>query len=129
MRPSIATGTRSILAIGRCTGRSSTMRSISIFRPTTAGRQYVCAQMIWLRQPRNCFAGFVATQHTMTNPLVTIDGDTATCHMYIQAAHTVERAPDAPWFVMGGHYEDRLARRENGWVLTAVTMKLRWTPG
>ena len=75
------------------------------------------------------FAGFAATQHTMTNPLVLIDGDRATCSMYIQAAHSVEPEPEAPWFIMGGHYEDTLVRSSSGWLLDGVTMKLRWTQG
>ena len=75
------------------------------------------------------FAGFSATQHTMTNPLVTVDQDRATCSMYIQAAHSVDPAPEAPWFIMGGHYEDTLVRTEAGWLLDGVTMKLRWTRG
>lgn len=75
------------------------------------------------------FAGFSSTQHTMSNPIVDIDGDKARCTMYIQAAHSVEPDPDAAWFIMGGHYEDTLERSTSGWVLTGVTMKLRWTRG
>lgn len=75
------------------------------------------------------FAGFAATQHTMSNPIVSINGDTATCLMYIQAAHSVDPDPLAPWFVMGGHYEDTLVRSGDRWVLSGVTMKLRWTTG
>lgn len=75
------------------------------------------------------FAGFAATQHTMTNPLVSIDGDRGRCSMYIEAAHSVDPDPGAPWFVMGGHYEDKLVRHNGAWLLDAVTMKLRWTRG
>ena len=75
------------------------------------------------------FAGFSATQHTMTNPIVEINGDRATCRMYIEAAHSMEPDPLADWFVMGGHYEDALVRSSDGWVLSGVTMKLRWTRG
>lgn len=75
------------------------------------------------------FAGFSATQHTMSNPIVEIDGDSARCNMYIQAAHSIDPDPEAPWFIMGGHYEDHLIRRNGGWLLDGVTMKLRWTRG
>jgi hypothetical protein len=75
------------------------------------------------------FAGFSATQHTMSNPIVEIDGESARCSMYIQAAHSVDPDPEAPWFTMGGHYEDHLIRHDGGWLLDGVCMKLRWTRG
>lgn len=75
------------------------------------------------------FAGFSATQHTMSKPIVEIDGDSARCSMYIQAAHSVDPDPEAPWFIMGGHYEDHLIRHNHGWLLDGVCMNLRWTRG
>src|SRR5262245_5112660 len=33
------------------------------------------------------FAGLDATQHSMTNPRVTLEGDTARCIVYMQAEH------------------------------------------
>ncbi|MBO00849.1 MAG: hypothetical protein CL438_09355 [Acidimicrobiaceae bacterium] len=35
----------------------------------------------WVRRVQPLFVGLAATQHTMTNPLAVIDGDSATCRM------------------------------------------------
>ena len=41
------------------------------------------------------FAGLDATQHSMTNPQVTIDGDRARCVVYMQAEHFLNDAEPA----------------------------------
>ena len=38
----------------------------------------------WVSRVRPLFTGLAATQHSMTNPVVNIDGDTASCRMYMR---------------------------------------------
>ncbi len=75
------------------------------------------------------FAGLDATQHSMTNPQVTIDGDRARCIVYMQAEHFLNDAEPARRFVIGGYYTDELVRDGDTWKIVAVTLKVLWTRG
>lgn len=82
----------------------------------------------WVANLIPLFTGLDATQHTMTNPLVDIDGDTARCRMYMQAVHMLTDDPE-PEFTIGGYYDDQLVRTTNGWRLNAVTLTVTWRRG
>ena len=58
---------------------------------------------------------FDATQHVMTNHLVTIDGDAACAHTYGQWRLVRHAAGDPPVWDGSGWYEDRLVRTHMGW--------------
>ncbi len=83
----------------------------------------------WVAGVQPLFVGLAATQHSMTNPIVTIDGDRAECSMYMQAAHALEHGDDDAWFTIGGYYNDRLKRSAGGWQITAVTLTILWRTG
>jgi hypothetical protein len=90
----------------------------------------------WVTRVTSLFTGLDATQHTMTNPLVTIHDDaddgiaqTATCQMYMQAAHALDRGNDEAWFTIGGYYTDRLRRIGDVWMISAVTLTVLWRRG
>ena len=83
----------------------------------------------WVAGVIPLFSGLDATQHTMTNPLVRIDGNTAVCRMYMQATHGLDHGNDDAWFTIGGYYTDRLARVGNGWIVAAVTLTVLWRRG
>jgi hypothetical protein len=86
----------------------------------------------WVAGVRRLFTGLAATQHLMTNPLPSVDGDTATCRMYVQAHHVYDADDPASWYTIGGHYDDTLVRSADGpagWLLTGVTLKVLWRRG
>jgi len=83
----------------------------------------------WVASVRPLFTGLAATQHTMTNPLVQIDGDRAVCSMYMQAAHALDHGNDDAWFTIGGHYRDTLLRTPEGWRIDGVTLTVLWRRG
>jgi hypothetical protein len=73
--------------------------------------------------------GLAATQHSMTNPLATIDGDTAAITMYVRAHHVFDPTDAASWYTIGGYYEDTLARVNGRWLLTGVRFTVSWQAG
>lgn len=81
----------------------------------------------------NCrvyFAGLDATQHSLTNPTVTIDGNQARCIVYMQAEHFLHDQDPSRRYVIGGYYTDDLVRGEDGnWRLKAVKLTLLWEAG
>jgi len=82
----------------------------------------------WVAGLRPLFEGLDATQHTMTNPIVDVDGDAAQCRMYMRAAHFLFDDPE-PEFTIGGYYDDRLVRVDGEWKITAVTLVVWWRTG
>jgi hypothetical protein len=86
----------------------------------------------WVAGVRRLFTSLAATQHLMTNPVPSIDGDTATCRMYVQAHHVYDADDPASWYTIGGYYDDTLVRSADGpagWLLTGVTLTALWRRG
>lgn len=83
----------------------------------------------WVAGVKVVFTGLDATQHSMTNPRVAIEGEHATCIMYMQAAHFLHNNEGDPEFTLGGYYTDRLVRTSSGWKLCAVKLTVTWSRG
>jgi len=83
----------------------------------------------WVAGMVPLFTGLAATQHSMTNPLATIDGDSAAITMYVQAHHVFDPTDVAAWYTIGGYYEDALARIGSRWLLTGVRLTVTWRAG
>lgn len=93
-----------------------------------SGGPAVMSAEAWVDNVRPLFTGLDATQHSMSNPLVDVDGDEARCRMYMQAAHFLNDDPE-PEFTIGGYYDDRLVRTDTGWRIAAVTLIVWWRRG
>lgn len=86
----------------------------------------------WVERLVPVFGGLAATQHSMSNPITAVDGDEATCRMYIRAHHVLDEAVDSDWFTIGGFYDDTLVRSAEapaGWLLTGVRLTVLWRQG
>ena len=83
----------------------------------------------WVASVQPLFSGLAATQHSMTNPTVQLRSDTASCTMYMQAAHALDHGNDDAWFTIGGYYRNELVRTALGWRITAVTLTVLWRRG
>jgi hypothetical protein len=89
----------------------------------------------WVRNEKRLFAGFRATQHTSTNHVHDIRGETATCTSNMQAEHFVTREPDdglddgQDRWTIGGYYINELVRTPVGWKLEKVTLMMTWQSG
>jgi hypothetical protein len=90
----------------------------------------------WVAGVTPLFEGLDATQHSMSNPLVEIDGHTARCRMYMQAAHflwrddleTTTGSTDAE-FTIGGYYDDHLVLIDDVWRIDRVALTVWWRRG
>jgi hypothetical protein len=83
----------------------------------------------WVAGVVPLFTGLAATQHSMTNPLAIIDGNTAAITMYVQAHHVFDPTDAASSYTIGGYYEDTLARSDGRWLLTGVRLIVTWQAG
>lgn len=82
----------------------------------------------WVEGRRVLFTGLATTQHQMSNPRITVDGDTAKCTMYMQAIHFMPGEPTVE-YTLGGYYIDDLVRTAEGWKLTRVNLNVTWERG
>lgn len=82
----------------------------------------------WVEGRRVLFTGLATTQHQMSNPRATIDGDTATCVMYVQAIRFMPGEPDTE-YTLGGYYRDDLVRTLGGWKIARVNLNVTWERG
>ncbi|MFI6742322.1 nuclear transport factor 2 family protein [Nonomuraea sp. NPDC050451] len=72
---------------------------------------------------------FDATQHLITNHLVTVDGDTALCTASFQATHRLTDPFGSPLWTLGGTYRFDLVRSDGAWKIAAVVMSATWADG
>lgn len=83
----------------------------------------------WVAGCKPLFEGLDATQHTMSNPLVEIQGDEARCRMYMQAEHHLLTDQGDNVYTLGGYYDDRLRKVDDEWKIAAVTLNVTWQRG
>lgn len=73
--------------------------------------------------------GFDATQHLVTNHLVTLDGDTALCTASFQVTHRLANPFGSSLWTLGGTYRFDLVRRGDDWKISGVVMTATWAEG
>lgn len=83
----------------------------------------------WVAGVRVLFTGLDSTQHVMTNPVVDIDGESATCKMYMKAEHFLRNDQGDPGFALGGYYTDQLVKVDGRWLIKAVRLRIFWNRG
>lgn len=76
----------------------------------------------WADQAVSLVGMFEATQHIITNHVITIDGDRATCVAYVQAKHY---NPESVWTVQG-YYTNKLLRTAEGWKINRLKLTPMW---
>jgi hypothetical protein len=74
------------------------------------------------------FAGRVDTTHQVTNPRVTLDGDTAHLTALVEAQHLLS-ADHETHALLKNHYEVDLVRDGERWVMRRVVIENAWYTG
>ena len=70
-----------------------------------------------------------AVHHQITNHVVTLDGDQATCAANMQGIHVLANASGGPMWTVGGRHDYRLKRSSDGWRIAGLTFTLQWATG
>ncbi|MFI7441061.1 nuclear transport factor 2 family protein [Nonomuraea indica] len=73
--------------------------------------------------------GFDATQHLLTNHLVSGGDDEAVCTAAFQASHHLSDPLGSSAWVLGGTYRFDLVRTGAGWRIRGVVMTATWATG
>ncbi|MGB6564416.1 MAG: nuclear transport factor 2 family protein [Candidatus Binataceae bacterium] len=78
---------------------------------------------------RRFLTGLKATQHMITNHVITIHGDEATCVAYVQARHHLPNETGDADQTMYGYYTNRVVRTADGWRISACRLTVTWNSG
>ncbi|MGN7773635.1 nuclear transport factor 2 family protein [Phyllobacterium sp. 22552] len=105
--------------------------AISDFRPAAAkagfeypvieGRDFIATALL-------TSLGTLDTTHSVSNPRVTINGDTARMDVLVEAQH-VPRSDPSRYYLMKNRYDVELARSGDVWVITRNTVDNVWRTG
>jgi hypothetical protein len=91
--------------------------------PLTLGRDDFVAG--W----RQTLEGLDAVHHMITNHVISIDGDEATCTANMQGTHMLVNASGGPFWTVGGRHDYRLRRTADGWRIAGLTFTIQWATG
>ena len=83
----------------------------------------------WVERVRRRFATMLATQHSLSNHRIELDGDEARCLTYVEAMHVAEIDGVEQWCLIGGQYDDLVRRTAQGWRISRKKLSVRWTIG
>jgi hypothetical protein len=83
----------------------------------------------WVEFARRTINGMKATQHMITNHVITLDGDEATCVAYVQARHHLPNETGGSDQVMYGYYSNQFVRTSDGWKIRACKLTITWNEG
>ncbi|MPZ80245.1 MAG: nuclear transport factor 2 family protein [Actinophytocola sp.] len=78
---------------------------------------------------RRTMDGLEATQHLITNVLVSVTGDSASATANVLGVHRLANPHGSPLWTVGGTYDFRLVRVAAGWRIRAVTYDISWVEG
>ena len=67
-----------------------------------------------------------ATQHSVSNTLIELDGDRAIAESHVYAFHVMEQDGEALDLIVGGRYIDEFERRNDAWRIAKRTELLDW---
>jgi 3-phenylpropionate/cinnamic acid dioxygenase small subunit len=83
----------------------------------------------WVELVRRTIDGLTATQHMITNHVITLTGDEATCVAYVQARHHLPNETSGSDQVMYGYYTNRFVRTAEGWKIRVRKLTVLWNEG
>ncbi|MEL6471198.1 MAG: nuclear transport factor 2 family protein [Cyanobacteria bacterium J06623_4] len=78
---------------------------------------------------RQDLSGFRATQHLITNHIVEILDDSATCLAHVRAMHFLPNDQGDNTFEMGGYYTSELVCSESDWKIQRWKFSVLWSSG
>src|SRR5262249_38217240 len=83
----------------------------------------------WAEAARRTISGLQATQHMITNHVITVDGDGATCIASLQARHHLPNDKGESSQTMYGYYTNHFVRTAQGWKIKSCKLTVTWNEG
>jgi ketosteroid isomerase-like protein len=95
----------------------------------TGGEPYTAPVAQFVDGWRQTLQNMDAVHHQITNHVIRVDGDQATCTANMQGTHVLANASGGPMWTVGGRHEYQLTRTPNGWRISGLTFTLQWATG
>lgn len=83
----------------------------------------------WVAGVRATLEPFDATQHVLTNFVIDLAGDSATCTCYMAAHHHLVTGDLREMHSIGGYYVHDLQRAGDGWLIHRSNLNVTWEMG
>lgn len=84
----------------------------------------------WVKETAPRMESFTATQHMITNLVITFaDDDQATCVAYVRASHHLPNSTGDSDQIVYGYYTNRFRRTSSGWRIVRVELTTLWMTG
>ena len=78
---------------------------------------------------RKDLGGFQMTQHVITNHLIEINNDAATCNAHVRAMHFLPGTEKESLLEIGGYYNAGLIRIDSDWKIESWKFAILWSRG
>ena len=95
----------------------------------TGGEPYTAPVAQFVEGWRQTLQALDAIHHQITNHVVSLDGDEATCTANMQGTHVLANASGGPMWTVGGRHIYQLKRTPDGWRISGLTFNLQWATG
>jgi hypothetical protein len=95
----------------------------------TGGEPYTAPVAQFVEGWRQTLQGMDAVHHLITNHVISLDGDQATCAANMQGTHVLANASGGPIWTVGGRHDYKLKRTPGGWRIAGLTFTLEWATG
>ena len=95
----------------------------------TGGEPYTAPVAQFVEGWRQTLQAMDAVHHQITNHVISLDGDQATCAANMQGTHVLANASGGPIWTVGGRHDYQLKRTPGGWRIAGLTFTLQWATG
>ena len=95
----------------------------------TGGEPYTAPVAQFVEGWRQTLQAMDAVHHQITNHVISLDGDRATCAANMQGTHVLANASGGPMWTVGGRHDYQLTRTPDGWRIAGLTFTLQWATG
>ena len=95
----------------------------------TGGEPYTAPVAQFVEGWRQTLQGMDAIHHQITNHVISLGDDEATCTANMQGTHVLANASGGPIWTVGGRHIYRLKRTPDGWRISGLTFHLQWATG
>jgi ketosteroid isomerase-like protein len=95
----------------------------------TGGEPYTAPVAQFVDGWRQTLQNMDAVHHQITNHVISLDGDLASCTANMQGTHVLANASGGPMWTVGGRHDYQLTRTPGGWRIAGLTFTLQWATG
>jgi ketosteroid isomerase-like protein len=78
---------------------------------------------------RGALQNLDAIHHLITNHVITLNGDEATCAANMMGTHVFVNPSGGPMWTVGGRHDYKLKRTADGWKISSLTFTIQWATG